>query len=252
MLVCWRAPRTSAKADQTTPVPWRPAGTQDKSKLKPNSAGVVGGGSARGASGSNSNRGPSHSAAAEHKTILPPTSEAAPTHPPSAGSGVRSSTSFAYTYATHPHLSRLVYKAAACNLALLHSHNNFRPTGSAEVNLTLHTGLGVGMLSGLYVGGVEGMWYVHICCDLCYFAASEAVSFYLHREYFIGGEPIHQMSEAGEVAASGEVMLSPQCYELIKGWVTAGSRHSKSQNFSLQGLADAQSDPAVRHQQAVF
>jgi hypothetical protein len=158
MLVCWRSPRTSAKADQVTTVPWKPAGAQDKSKSKA-AVGVMGSASTRLASGSGSNsgRGLSHSAT-ENKTVPPPASIAEAASASTNATSIRGSTSFPCTYATHPHLSRLVYKAAACNLALLNSHNNFRPAGTAEVFLTLHTGLGVGMLSGLYVGGVDGMW----------------------------------------------------------------------------------------------
>ncbi len=230
MLVCWRLPRKSAKPAETTPVPWKPnfGGSMITS-------GVGSGGAPTKAGKFELTASSLHAAGGgkseDNKTLT--TAPAAPpldpnaTPPPAASATYKKKEplpdgQFAHTYQSNPQLAQLVYKAAACNLALLQQHNNFRPTGTAEINLTLHTGLGCGELSGLYVGGVDGMW-----------------------EYFIGGEPIHQMSEAGEVAASGEVMLSPQCYELVKGWVTAGHTHAKSKNFSLAGLAVPDCDPMV-------
>ena len=70
-------------------------------------------------------------------------------------------------------LPTLVLRASRCCLELLHDLNNFSPVEG--VSLTLHMGVGVGMMSEFYVGGCAGKW-----------------------EYFVAGEPIEQMSEAAE------------------------------------------------------
>jgi class 3 adenylate cyclase len=81
-------------------------------------------------------------------------------------------------------LSELIVRAAACNLTLLTRLNNFRPV--PDVCLSLHCGIGAGQIVGLFVGGVRDLW-----------------------EFYVAGEPIEQMSIAGEEAKAGEVMLSP-------------------------------------------
>eukprot|EP00964_Phaeocystis_antarctica_P126599 scaffold90267_cov54-Phaeocystis_antarctica.AAC.1 len=74
-------------------------------------------------------------------------------------------------------------RSAACCLYLLKNLNGFKP--AEGVSLTLHMGVGVGMMSEFYVGGCAGKW-----------------------EYFVAGEPIEQMSDAAEEATSGELVIS--------------------------------------------
>ena len=53
-------------------------------------------------------------------------------------------------------LSTLLLRAIGCNLTLISTLNNFSPTEG--VTLSLHTGIGVGYMSGLFVGGVQDNW----------------------------------------------------------------------------------------------
>lgn len=88
-------------------------------------------------------------------------------------------------------LARLVLRAARCCMSLLNELNEFSPVEG--VLLTLHVGIGAGSLSGFCVGGVEGKW-----------------------EYFIAGEPIEQMAEATDLAASGQLVLSKRAGSLLR------------------------------------
>jgi class 3 adenylate cyclase len=106
----------------------------------------------------------------------------------------------------------LVQRAAWCSLELLDKLNNFQPAkDNPDLKLTLHTGVGAGDLLGIFVGGTNGMW-----------------------EFFIAGEPIHQMAEAGEEAKSGEVMLSSYCHKLVEKYVEGEKK--KSGNFLIKAI----------------
>ena len=82
-------------------------------------------------------------------------------------------------------------RASACCLFLLETLNGFAP--AEGVSLTLHMGVGVGLMSGFFVGGSAGKW-----------------------EYFVAGEPIEQMSDAAEEATSGELVLSAPAYAALQ------------------------------------
>ena len=64
----------------------------------------------------------------------------------------------------------------------MESNNEFRPPGVEDCVLTLHMGIGAGVLSSFWVGGHAQRW-----------------------EYFVAGEPIEQMSIAADEATSGQV-----------------------------------------------
>ena len=68
----------------------------------------------------------------------------------------------------------------------MESNNEFRPPGVEDCVLTLHMGIGAGVLSSFWVGGHAQRW-----------------------EYFVAGEPIEQMSIAADEATSGQVRTSP-------------------------------------------
>ena len=100
-------------------------------------------------------------------------------------------------------LAELVIRASRCCLAMLAKHSNFKPrtTDGAVLEgivLKLHMGVGAGRISSFIVGGHgpsldEKKW-----------------------EYFIAGEPIQQMSDAAEIATSGELVLSPVAADLMR------------------------------------
>ena len=73
-------------------------------------------------------------------------------------------------------------QASCCCLELMESNNEFRPPGVEDCVLTLHMGIGAGVLSSFWVGGHAQRW-----------------------EYFVAGEPIEQMSIAADEATSGQV-----------------------------------------------
>ena len=80
-------------------------------------------------------------------------------------------------------LPEQVLQAARCCMAMLSQFHGYSPTKG--VSLALHMGIGAGFIDGFIVGGVQNKW-----------------------EFFIAGEPTEQMSDAGEIATSGELALS--------------------------------------------
>lgn len=92
-------------------------------------------------------------------------------------------------------INALALRATACCQTLINEFNGFTPEGMSpkDVYLTLHCGIGVGELCSIYVGGVAGKW-----------------------EYYLAGEPIHQMAQTVDEASSGEVAVSADCAKLIQ------------------------------------
>lgn len=66
----------------------------------------------------------------------------------------------------------------ACNIELIAKLDGFAPLPG--IRLSLHTGIGAGRLNGYFVGGMQNKW-----------------------EYFVAGQPIEDMSAAGEEAVAG-------------------------------------------------
>eukprot|EP01083_Nonionella_stella_P009258 26765_1 len=93
-------------------------------------------------------------------------------------------------------MSLLIMRALACNMKLL----TLQQTAD-DVRLSLHSGIGAGWLNGLFVGGCDSAW-----------------------EFFVAGDPIRQMSEAGDAAEAGEVFMSPESYLHVVDFVSARSR----------------------------
>ena len=80
--------------------------------------------------------------------------------------------------------------ACQCALELQRELHNFAVPGGV---LTLHSGVGAGELTGIYVGGVAN-----------------------RIEYLIDGKPLTQVSACEKDAASGEVFISPEVWRYVK------------------------------------
>jgi class 3 adenylate cyclase len=108
----------------------------------------------------------------------------------------------------------LVLRACSCVLGLLAQYGSHQIPDFTDVRLTLHCGIGAGDIRGLFVGGVDGLW-----------------------EFFVAGDPIRQMSDAGEEATSGELVISAEALALVDSWVV-GKRLS-SGNFRITDLNES-------------
>ena len=94
-----------------------------------------------------------------------------------------------------PPLQRAIYAAAECGLAVQKALHNY-PVAEG-IRLSLRVGLGAGEVFTVHVGGEHGRW-----------------------EFLIAGAPLIQVSAAEHAAQPGEVVLSPEAWELVKGQVT--------------------------------
>lgn len=112
---------------------------------------------------------------------------------------------------TQDSLNTLIIRAIACNLELMEKLNKFKVTD--DIILTLHSGIGCGKLACLIVGGAHGLW-----------------------EYFVAGEPISEMSAAGDEAASGEIIISQHCYQLVAEKITK-CKINVSGNVSVESMS---------------
>jgi class 3 adenylate cyclase len=104
-------------------------------------------------------------------------------------------------------LPELVLQAARCCLAMLTKFHGFTPTKG--VSLALHMGIGAGFIDGFIVGGIQNKW-----------------------EFFIAGEPIEQMSEAGEIATSGELALSTRATQALMTALEAAALESRPKKLN--------------------
>lgn len=62
-----------------------------------------------------------------------------------------------------------------------------------DLTLSCHIGISAGQLSCIHVGGVDGRW-----------------------EFLVAGEPLKQLESAVDAGKSGDVVLSPQAWALVK------------------------------------
>jgi len=92
-------------------------------------------------------------------------------------------------------ISGLTRQAAACALAVQTALKNHRTTDG--VQLSLRIGLGAGNVAAMHVGGVYGRW-----------------------EFVITGSPLNQVSQAEAKAQPGEVVLSPEAWDLVEAYAT--------------------------------
>jgi class 3 adenylate cyclase len=99
--------------------------------------------------------------------------------------------------------------ACQCALELQSALHNFPVPGGV---LTLHSGVGCGDLTGIYVGGVNN-----------------------RIEYLIDGEPLKQVSACEKDAESGEVYISPAVFKHVKERVQAKDVKGKD-NYLLEAV----------------
>jgi len=86
-------------------------------------------------------------------------------------------------------LSETVHHAAQCGLAAQARLHNYE--AAEGVRLSLHIGLGAGTVSAMHIGGVYGRW-----------------------QLLLSGAPLAQVSAAERQAEPGQVILSPEAWEL--------------------------------------
>lgn len=92
-------------------------------------------------------------------------------------------------------LAQATRRAAACALHLQQSlHNHQSPAGP---RLAMQIGIGAGFISAVHLGGVLG-----------------------RVEFLLSGSPLLQMSRAQSLAAPGQVVLSPEAWELVSDVAT--------------------------------
>ena len=95
-------------------------------------------------------------------------------------------------------------RAAACAVEQLSGAKKLHMWDTGEgVKLALHIGMGAGRVIGLDLGNPY------------------------RREYVVAGDPLRQLSEAEGRASAGECVVSPECWELIKGSGASGSVYTK-------------------------
>jgi len=99
---------------------------------------------------------------------------------------------------SHNPLELACLRASACCIELHKRLHNF-DTGEGGVRLTLHIGVGAGDVTILQVGGDQNRY-----------------------EYVIAGQPLEQIAIAEPLAASGETVLSPQCWTHVADTVIEG------------------------------
>ena len=102
-------------------------------------------------------------------------------------------------------IETLTLRATACALEQLEKLNHW-DTGRG-VKLELHLGLGAGLVRGVDLGN------------------------HMRREYVVAGEPLRQLSEAEQQASNGELVVSPQAWEMIRG-ECAGRRLPQTAPFA--------------------
>eukprot|EP01094_Clydonella_sp_ATCC50884_P019512 TRINITY_DN3829_c1_g1_i1.p1 TRINITY_DN3829_c1_g1~~TRINITY_DN3829_c1_g1_i1.p1 ORF type:complete len:2092 (-),score=644.58 TRINITY_DN3829_c1_g1_i1:41-5551(-) len=84
----------------------------------------------------------------------------------------------------------------------LHIQDEYRQYDSHQgFVLTLHVGIGVGEMNSLFIGGVDGIW-----------------------EFLVVGEPFLQLKTSVDASKAGEVVVSAQCWKLVKDRCTGEPR----------------------------
>lgn len=125
-----------------------------------------------------------------------------------------------------------VLQAGNCALAVQRALSDYVAT--PEISLSLRIGIGAGIVSAAYLGGVFGRW-----------------------EFVVAGAPLAQMSVAEHYAAPGDVVLSPEAFGFIqsearvspiyKGYVRLEATHSTAgYHAPTIPRLDANSESALR------
>ena len=89
-------------------------------------------------------------------------------------------------------LTSLALRAANCALQIQSAVAGYNAAGQ---ELSLKLAIGVGRIAVVHVGGELNRW-----------------------EFAISGQPMHQVAAGGDVAAAGEVVVSPQTWQLIQSF----------------------------------
>ncbi|MCB9435647.1 MAG: AAA family ATPase [Anaerolineales bacterium] len=97
------------------------------------------------------------------------------------------------TTAHHEDLGTMIHRAAQCSLLIQKQLDNYPVT--PDHALSMRIGLGAGEVLTAAVGGVLKRW-----------------------EFLIAGQPIGQINLASDIATAGEVVVSPEAWELLKGF----------------------------------
>jgi class 3 adenylate cyclase len=88
-------------------------------------------------------------------------------------------------------LVKVAYRAAQCGMAMQKAlHNN---EAAQRENFSLQVGIGAGDVYSIHLGGVFHRW-----------------------EFLLSGAPLVQISQAKDLAIPGEVVLSPEVWDLLK------------------------------------
>ncbi len=122
-------------------------------------------------------------------------------------------------------LVTVTHRAAQCGLAMQEKLSQYQV--AEGLHLSLHVGLGAGDVFAASVGGVLGRW-----------------------EFVVAGDPLAQISAAERQAQPGQVVLSPQAWELVEerclgtqlpegGWLLEGL----SDSLPLRPLFSASPTP---------
>ena len=106
-------------------------------------------------------------------------------------------------------LQEATVQAARCSARVHEMLDDYPQTHG--VNLTMHMGLGAGVITILYVGGKYGRW-----------------------EFVVAGPPMAQIAIAEPLAAPGETVFSAEAWELLKDQ-SAGVPHAEDPNYIIQG-----------------
>merc|ERR1719161_2114339 len=102
-------------------------------------------------------------------------------------------------------MTTAVLRSCACCIEI-HKRLHMFDTGVDGVCLCLHIGVGCGPVTILQVGGIVPPETKHA-----------------RFEYVIAGPPLEQISIAEPLAANGETVLSPQCWEHVRQTVIEGA-----------------------------
>lgn len=97
------------------------------------------------------------------------------------------------TTAHHEDLNAMIHRAAQCSLLIQKQLNNYPVT--PEHSLSMRIGLGAGDVLTAAVGGVLKRW-----------------------EFLLAGQPISQVNIASDIATAGEVVVSPEAWELLNNF----------------------------------
>ena len=110
-------------------------------------------------------------------------------------------------YYNEKFLPNVTLRAVECGMEIQEKYPEY--DSNEGFKLSLHIGIGAGTLNAIHVGGVDGFY-----------------------EFLVVGDPIKQLETAVDNSNSGQVVISPRCYELIKDKCDASKILVKSSLFS--------------------